>query len=30
MNICNDRYFGDEFRINQPFFFGKENNFKYQ
>lgn len=29
MNICNDRYFGDEFRINQVLFFKKKNFFQY-
>lgn len=29
MNICGDRYFGSEYRINQVFFF-KKNNFEYR
>jgi hypothetical protein len=29
MNICGDRYFGDEYRINQVFFFEKYNTFSY-
>ena len=24
MNICNDRYFGEEYRKNQVFFFDKD------
>ena len=29
MNICSDRYFGEEFRINQVFFFDEENSLRY-